>query len=128
MVTSDCYIMDCYTGYPAYTSDEQIMRHVLEAHHDELHDILVEGKTTLFVDRGFRNIYNELKDREFGYNLNPQIPFCPHLHRERESDPNNKVIKQLAANEVCKTRNCTKVKFFKVIYVLKNFYFPYTFI
>lgn len=118
---TDGYFIDCYGPFRANMNDASILEYILETEKDLL-EILQPNKTTLFLDRGFRDIYERLKTAP--YNFNPKMPYCPQIHSKKkvntvqDSDSlvengdaraKNKKQKQLTTEQANQSRLVTKV-------------------
>lgn len=82
---TDGYFIDCYGPFKAHMNDAAILKYILETEQDLL-DILQPNKTTLFLERGFRDIYDRLRSRP--YNFNPKMPYCPTINSKKAVDDN----------------------------------------
>ena len=64
-------------------------------------DLLLPGKTILFLDRGFRDCYSFLKKK----GLRPLMPYCEQIKKSKKSNFQHNV------NATSKSRMVTKVRF-----------------
>ena len=119
---TDGYIIDCYGPFQANLNDAKIFEYILETD-KELLNILTPKNTVVFLDRGFRDIVDKLRN---DYNFITKIPTCEQLsgrkkktlQSESDEDYDNEMIskrktkqkkKQLSTNETTETRMVTKV-------------------
>ncbi|CAF0948707.1 unnamed protein product [Brachionus calyciflorus] len=102
---ADGFIIDCYGAFEAGKNDASILKYILENDKD-LAKLLKLGKTVVFLDRGFRDIYKILIEQ---YNFNVQIPTCQQL--ENHNEENNSKNKQLTVKQTNETRLVTECRF-----------------
>ena len=99
LICPDGYIVDCYGPFRANLNDADIFKFIIYNDQD-LRNILVPKKTILFLDRGFRDIYNYLKLRQ----LRPLIPYCKQLKKCKQTTYQQKGV------DTSKSRMITKVR------------------
>ncbi|CAF0983415.1 unnamed protein product, partial [Brachionus calyciflorus] len=110
---TDGYFLDCYGPFQAFENDAKIFKYIVE-NDSKLRKILLPKKTLLFIDRGFKDIFNFLQDE---LQLEPKIPTCSQLEDTKSES------KQLTTKQTTESRFVTKIRFIveKQIGMLKNF-------
>ncbi len=108
LCSSDGYIIDVYGPFMATLNDSKIIDYILN-NDNELLRILQPEKTTIFLDRGFRDSINILQER---YGMRVMIPYCGKKYcQESEKKNKNEIIKkkQLTTEQTSQSRLVTKV-------------------
>lgn len=109
---TDGYFIDCYGPFKANQNDATILKYILETE-KHLLSILQPKKSTVFLDRGFRDVFSVLKQKP--YYMNPQIPYIPGLEdkkkRKEGTEDEQKKSKQLTTEQANKNRLVTKIRF-----------------
>ena len=105
---TDGYILDIYTNNKGKVNDASILRHILRTQEYLVKNILLPHKTHIFIDRGFRDIVNELKTK---YGFITRTPYIKELEKKSEiENSEEKPIKELTTFQCSETRLATKVR------------------
>ncbi|CAF0991642.1 unnamed protein product [Brachionus calyciflorus] len=112
---ADGFIIDCYGAFAAYQNDSNIFKRILESDKN-LIQILKPNKTFVLVDRGFRDLYDQMLNK---YGFNVKIPTCHQLEEEKKTTK----YSQLTTKQCAESRFVTKCRFIveKQIGAIKNF-------
>ena len=82
---TDGYFIDCYGPFQANQNDKSILEYILK-NDKKLNDILQPPNDTyIFLDRGFRDIFTDLKNQGFKV----YIPTCFQLENRTEETEND---------------------------------------
>ena len=118
MACPDGWIVDCYGPWKAAEPEASIMRYVLETD-PHVQNILLPDKTIVFLDRGLRDVRDELQET---YRFKVHIPTCEQLETDGERPSQNR-RNQLTVQQTSQTRLCTKVRWIieKINSRIKNY-------
>ena len=111
IVSPNGYICDVYCDHEAWMNDEQILRYTLRT--DRYLRNVLKPNDLMFVDRGFRDI---VEDLETEYKLRVIIPHCQQLEqkeRKKEDTITKKSKKKddtLTCEQSSQARMCTKIR------------------